>query len=173
MPLNIDLLQILLHMLNFVLLAGGLFFLLYRPVNRFLESRKAYFAEMEQKNAEQAKENERLRQEYLQKIQDADAELTEKKKKAEKELAETTAQYLREAKEKAAAIISAAEQAAEDRKEHILESAQTEIGELVISAAQKLLNDTVTPERNRMLYDEFIRLADSTVSDERSKHVRK
>ena len=42
-----------------------------------------------------------------------------------------------------------------------LDAAQTEIGELVISAAQKLLSDTVTPERDRELYDAFIRLAEN------------
>ena len=52
MPLNIDFLQIFLHMLNFVILAGGLSFLLYKPVNKFLEQRKAYFAQLEKKNKE-------------------------------------------------------------------------------------------------------------------------
>ena len=65
-------------------------------------------------------------------------------------------------------IILAAEQEAEDRKEHILDSAQTEIGELVVAATQKLLSDTVTPERNTELYDEFIRLADKTIADKRA-----
>ena len=32
MPLNIDFLQVLLHMLNFVILAGGLSLLLYKPI---------------------------------------------------------------------------------------------------------------------------------------------
>ena len=54
-----------------------------------------------------------------------------------------------------------AETEAENRKQHILDAAQTEIGELVISAAQKLLSDTVTPERDRELYDAFIRLAEN------------
>ena len=52
MPLNIDFLQILLHMLNFVILAGGLTLLLFKPVNKFLENRRAYFAEAEEKNWE-------------------------------------------------------------------------------------------------------------------------
>ena len=47
-PLNIDFLQILLHLFNFVLLAGGLTFLLYKPVNNFLEKRKEHFAEEKQ-----------------------------------------------------------------------------------------------------------------------------
>lgn len=169
-PLNIDFLQILLHMLNFVILAGGLSFLLFKPVTQFLEKRKSYYADLEKKNREDSQENEKLRQEYVKKMQDADAEISERKKAAEKELAELSTQYIREAQDKAAAIILAAEQEAEDRKEHILESAQTEIGELVVTATQRLLSDTVTPERNSALYDEFIRLAGDTVSDERSKH---
>ena len=36
-PLNIDWQQILLHLLNFVILAGGLYLLLYQPVKAFME----------------------------------------------------------------------------------------------------------------------------------------
>ena len=170
MPLNIDFLQILLHMLNFVILAGGLTLLLFKPVNKFLEKRRAYFAEAEEKNKQTAEKNEQLRLEYEKKLQDAETEILEKRKASEKERAELSTQYIKEAKEKATAIVHAAEQEAEDRKVHILESAQTEIGELVLTAAQKLVSNTVTPERDSALYDEFIRLADKNVSDERSKH---
>ena len=52
MPLNIDPVQILLHLLNFVILAGGLTLLLYRPVCRFLEERRAYFERLAAENAE-------------------------------------------------------------------------------------------------------------------------
>lgn len=173
MPLNIDFFQILLHMLNFVILAGGLSFLLFKPVNRFLEERREQFAEAEKKNRESAEENERLCAEYEQKLRDADIEISERKKNAEKEWADISAQYIKEAREKASTIILAAEQEAEDRKEHILESAQTEIGELVVTATQKLLSDTVTSERNSALYDEFIRLAEDTVAEKRSKHDNK
>ena len=76
--------------------------------------------------------------------------------------------FMEKAKETAKLIVAAAEKEAEDRKEHILDSAQTEIGELVVAATQKLLSDTVTPERNTELYDEFIRLADKTIADKRA-----
>lgn len=173
MPLNIDFLQIALHMLNFVILAGGLSLLLFKPVDRFLTQRREQFAEAERKNREESAENERLRAEYEQMLQAADAEISQRRKDAEKQWAELSVQYISEAKEKAAAIVSAAEQEAEERKEHILESAQTEIGELVVSATQKLLSDTVTAERNSALYDEFIRLADNTVAERRPKHGTK
>ena len=88
MPLNIDFLQILLHMLNFVILAGGLLILLYKPVNQFLEQRKNYFADLEKRNKESLEENKKIQMEYEKKIQEADAEIAERKKIAEKEWAE-------------------------------------------------------------------------------------
>ena len=155
MPLNIDIVQILLHLLNFVILAGGLTLLLYRPVCRFLDERTAHFEALARENSEKAKENEALRLEYEKKIRDAGEEITALRRKAENESAAAARETIDSAKEKASGIIAAAEQEAEERKSHILESAQTEIGELVIEAAQKLLNETATPERSQELYDQF------------------
>lgn len=42
-PLNIDWQQILLHLLNFVILAGGLYFLLYKPVKQFMAKREEHY----------------------------------------------------------------------------------------------------------------------------------
>ncbi len=159
MPLNIDFMQILLHMLNFVILAGGLIFLLYLPIQKFLEQRKQYFSDLEEQNRAAAEENKKLQAEYEQKLLDVEQELSEKRKANEKDMAEVSARTVKEAEQKAQAILQAAEQEAEERKTHILESAQTEISELVLSSAQRLLSDTVTPQRDSALYDEFIRLA--------------
>ena len=40
LPLNIDVVQILLHMLNFVILAGVLGLLVYKPAAKFLSERR-------------------------------------------------------------------------------------------------------------------------------------
>lgn len=169
LPLNIDFVQILLHMLNFVILAGGLSLLLFKPVCKFLDERKAHYASLEAKNKEDAEKNEAMRSEYEQKKANAELEIAEMRANAEKEMTDAAKQYISEAREKADNIISAAEDEAEKRKENILEAAQTEIGELVVTATQKLLSDTVTPERNSALYDEFIRLADKTIEEKRGK----
>ncbi len=169
MPLNIDLLQILLHALNFVILAGGLTFLLYKPVCKFLDERKAYYEDLERENEEAKAEIESMRAEYEQRIEQSEIEIADKKAEAEREMALISKNYIAEAKAKGEAIVLAAEHEAEERKEHILDAAQTEIGELVVTATQKLLSDTVTPERNSALYDEFIRLAEDTVAKKRAK----
>ncbi len=169
MPLNIDILQILLHMLNFVLLFGGLTFLLFKPVCAFLEKRAAHFEKLQQDNAEQAKENERLKTEYEQKLVEAEAEIATMRADAEKNMADVSKAYIADAKEKAASILVSAENEAEKHKEHIMETLQTEIGELVVTAAQKLLSETApgASDRNSALYDEFIRLAEGSAKDKR------
>ncbi len=168
MPLNIDLLQILLHVFNFLLLTGGLTLLLFKPIASFLAQRKQYFADAERELAEKTAANERAAAEYVAKMEAARAEIAEMRTVAEKDIADLSKAALTHAHEKAQAMIMAAEQEAEERKEHILDAAQTEIGELVVTATQKLLSDTVTPERNAALYDEFIRLAEETVKAKRT-----
>ena len=168
MPLNIDLLQILLHAFNFLILAGGLTLILFKPVEKFLNERKEYYENAEKEITEAREQNEKLKEEYDTKLKEAKEQIAEMRISAEKEIADISKASLEKAKETAKLIVAAAEKEAEDRKEQILDSAQTEIGELVVSATQKLLSDTVTPERNSALYDEFIRLADKTVADKRA-----
>ena len=168
MPLNIDIVQILLHMLNFVILAGGLTLILYKPVCKFLDERHAHFENLEKENAEKAAENERLKEEYEKKIADSEIEISELRHAAEKEAAEKTKAYIEAAREQADGIIAAAEEDAERRKVQILESTQTEMEELVIEATQKILTGSASEEHTRNLYDEFIRNADKLQPEKRA-----
>ena len=167
MPLNIDVTQILLHVLNLVILVGGLTLILYRPVVKFMNKRREQFEEEERNNAEKLKECSLLQEEYEKKLTDADEQIKARRAEAEREIAETANRYVDDAKAKADAIVKAAEKEAEARKEHALESAQTEIGELVITATQKLLADTASPEQDSKLYDEFIKTAEKSDGKEK------
>ena len=62
-PLNIDWQQILLHAFNLVILAGGLYFLLYKPVTAFMEKRQAYYAGLEADAQEKLRAAEQKEQE--------------------------------------------------------------------------------------------------------------
>ena len=167
--LGIDIVQILLHMLNFVILAGGLIFLLYKPVTKFLEDRRAHFEALEAQSAAAKAESGRLQKAYATRIQDAEVEIASLKQKAERDSAAIANSYVDAAKAKSAAIVSAAEQAAEMRRAQILDSAQTEIGELVLEATQKLLSGTADPARTGALYDEFLRRAEAEKAERADK----
>ena len=70
-PLNIDWQQILLHWLNLAILAGGLYFLLFKPVKQFMEKREAHYREMEEQAAGKLREAERIQESYRQKLEKA------------------------------------------------------------------------------------------------------
>lgn len=161
MPLNIDLVQILLHMLNFVILAGGLTLLLFKPVSKFLAERRSHFEDLEKKNREAAEEAESLKTEYESKLAGAEDEISAMRDKAEKEAADNARSVIESARQKADEIVREAESDAEARKAQILESAQTEISELVLSAAQKLVGKSEDEEHTRALYDAFLEQAEN------------
>ena len=46
-PLNIDWQQILLHVFNFVILVGGLYFLLYNPIRKFIAKREEHYRKLD------------------------------------------------------------------------------------------------------------------------------
>ncbi len=164
-PLNIDITQILLHILNLIILVGALALILYKPVCRFLKERREHYEKLEEENAAKAEECERLKNEYEKMLKESDDAALEKQRELEREAAQYAESYITEAKAKADAIVRAAEEEAESRKAHILESAQTEIGELVISATEKLMASRTSPEADSALYDEFIRTADGSEDD--------
>ena len=79
-PLNIDWQQILLHLMNFVILAGGLYFLLYKPVKAFMDKRAAYYQEQADQAAQTTQAAQQLKADYEAKLSAADDEIREEKK---------------------------------------------------------------------------------------------
>ena len=83
LPLNIDLQQIFLHMLNFVILAGGLYFILYSPVKKFMDQRAARYAEMDAAAAQKLAEAEKLAAGHQAQLAKLEDELAAARKNAE------------------------------------------------------------------------------------------
>ena len=81
-PLNIDWQQILLHLMNFVILAGGLYFLLYKPVKAFMDKRAAYYQERADQAAQTTQAAQQLKADYEARLSAADDEIREEKKQA-------------------------------------------------------------------------------------------
>ena len=86
MPLNIDWQQILLHALNFVILVGGLYFLLFNPVKKFMAKREEYCRGMEEKAEQTLREAEQLKADYASQLETADAEIDRRRAEAQRAL---------------------------------------------------------------------------------------
>ena len=104
-PLNIDWQQILLHALNFVILVGGLYFLLFNPVKKFMAKREAYYRDMEQKAQQTMEDAEKLKADYASQLETADAEIDRRRAEAQRELDVSVQQQLTDAKAQAEEIM--------------------------------------------------------------------
>ena len=113
-PLNIDWQQIILHLLNFAILAGGLYFLLYRPVRKFMDQREEHYRQME-------------------------TEAQQRLDQAQQTMKRAAQQRMDEADKQAQAILATAREAAERYHDKAVQDTQKELQELAVTAAEKLV----------------------------------
>ena len=156
-PLNIDLQQIMLHLLNFTILFGLLYILLYKPVKDFMAKRTSYYADMDSKAEDALKAAEESRMAYDEKVQSFDEEVRAERSKVNKEIAESRDRQLAAAKADAEKIVSDARTEANMEKEEIIASAQKEITDMVTGAMEKLTLEQSASDA----FDQFLDAAES------------
>lgn len=160
MPLNIDLRQICLHMLNFTILTAALYFLLYGPVKRFMDERAARYGEMERRAREQLEEAEKVRAERDAALARAGDEARELKAAALQEASDEAREQLERAKAEAAHILAQAKAEAQAERDRAMEQARGELAGLVADAAGKLLARSTSDA-----YDQFLGAAGGSAAD--------
>lgn len=155
-PLNINWQQILLHLLNFLILAVGLYLLLLKPVQKFMKQRSDHYEEQEEQAAKSRSEAEELKKEYEKRIEASAEEIdvmkTEEMKRATKE----TQEILQHAKSQAGKIISEAEKEAQVSSKKAFKNSQRELAQMVVSAAEKLMIKEHSSENDLEIYDKFL-----------------
>ena len=150
-PLNIDWQQILLHWLNLAILAGGLYFLLFKPVKQFMEKREDHYREMEEQAAGKLREAERIQESYRQKLEKAGEEIHAARQMVQQSAEEQLAQAQKQAKE----IVAQARAQAEHTKEQAMKESQRELKKLATEAAEKIAFGT-----DQDPFDQFLNLAE-------------
>ena len=151
-PLNIDWQQILLHLFNFTILFGVLYFLLYSPVKNFMQNRQRYFEDLDEQSKSDLKDAENLKAEYEKKLQTAEGEIAEMKKSALREAEEAAKLTVEESKQEAEKLIKDAKVGIEKEREKILSKAKSEISDIVASAVEKVVANPDTT----IAYDTFL-----------------
>ena len=138
-PLNIDWQQILLHLLNFAILAGGLYLLLFKPVKAFMEKRESYYQNMDSEAKQKLQDAEALKDSYTRQLDSAAQEIAQKKADAQKAIEASRSEQLKAAKDEADRILQAARANTEREHDKMLRDAQKEMADLAVTAAEKLL----------------------------------
>ena len=165
MPLNIDVQQILLHLLNFVLLFGILYFLLYSPVKKFMNSRTEQYKEADEKVKTDLEAAEAARTEYESRLAAARTEIENERQAARRSISEQSAKTIDTAKREAARIINDANKKAENDRNRIIEKASEDIADMVAEATEKIVVNSSASES----YDSFLKAALGDNKNERSE----
>jgi len=152
MPLGIDFVQILLHLFNVIILFGGLYFILFGPVKKFMDERDEHYRKIDEEKNQALEDAQQLKADYDKQLQASADQILLEKQKAIREIQELRHQKVTEAQEEARRIIKKAEGEGERRKEEIVAGAREEISNLIADAADKLLLDGDTDQ----FYDAFL-----------------
>ena len=155
MPLNIDLQQILLHWLNLAILTGGLYFLLFKPVKRFMEQREAHYRELDRQAADKLAQAEQLKLDCQAKLDRADDEIHQEKVKAQQAAQQAAQEQMEQAEEQAKHIVAKAKAEAEQSRERAIRESHKELRELAAQAARKLAGQPGTDP-----FDQFLDLTE-------------
>ena len=163
MPLNIDWQQILLHLLNFLILATGLTLLLYKPVKRFMKKREDEYAAREEKTKKALEDAERKGAEYEQRLRDANARIAEMKKAAADEADVARSEKLRAAEREAKKIVENARVKARAEHDKIIDGIGDDIRDLVDAMAGKVALSNSVDEA----YESFLKSAEEDARNEK------
>ncbi len=150
-PLNIDWQQILLHLLNFAILAVGLYLLLYKPVKQFMDKRADYYKQLGADAEEKMRSAEEIVKNNQAEIESAKAEIARMRAAEAAEAEKEAAAKLQSANAQAEEILNEARANAKAERDKIIASAQQEIAELAVSAVGKITQDSLNAS-----YDEFL-----------------
>lgn len=153
-PLNISGFQILAHLFNFAILAGGLYLLLFKPVKEFMEQREQHYQDMADRAEGKLRQAEEFNEQYKQKLNAADEEIRVLRAEMEKAAQAAAKQQLEDARAHATQIYTDAQAAARQEREKMLSDAHEELKELALMATKKLLIQSKGDP-----YDQFLELA--------------
>ena len=155
MPLNINLQQILLHALNFVILFGALYFLLYRPVKTYMDGRRTHYAKLDEDAKSALAAAEQTKETYAAQLKAVDEEIARVRAQADEELHKEADERRAQAQQQADEIVKKAHAAAAFERERVMEQARSEVSELMSAAAEKLVLSSTSDA-----YDQFLNTAE-------------
>ena len=153
---NINPDTIIFTLINTLIIFLLYFFFLHKPVMKILEERKEKIAN-EMKAAEDAQaEAEATKAEYAAKLKESKEEAAQIVSAAVKRAGERENQILAEAQQEAAALKQKAEESIELEKKKAINEIKDQISDIVIMASEKVCEKEISKSDNEALINSFI-----------------
>lgn len=155
-PVSIDWWTLVLQSLNLLIVMGGLYFLLFKPVAQIMKRREETIEGQLSHAASAKEEADRLLAEYKAQLQTAKTEAREIVDKAVKDAEEYGRTRRAEADAEAQAILERAKQEIQRERELALTAIRDEVATLAVAAASKVLGRAITKEDHEQLVRDFV-----------------
>jgi len=144
------------QIINFVILAGILTKVAYKPLLKVLEERRLKI-QGDLENAEQDKsEAAKLKQEILEKLNETRANTQSMVDKAAKLAEQTKEEILKEAREESAKLLKSAREEIEREKDKAVNELRAEVVSLSVAAAAKIIGKNIDEQVHVKLVEDFI-----------------
>ena len=157
--MELNLLDIAIHMINIVVLYVLLRLILYKPVQKFMAARTAKIeAELANATADKA-DAAAAKATMEEKLHTADAQVATYLNEHMKEANASAQNILADAQKEAQNIVAAATEQADFTRKQALEGMQAQITKLSIALASDILQREVTEQDNKSVIDSFFESA--------------
>lgn len=158
-PVSIDWWTLVLQSLNLLIVMGGLYILLFKPIAGIMKRREET-VEGQLAHAASAKEEaDKLLADYKAQLQEAKAEAREIVEKAVKDAEEYGRRMRVEADQEAQAILAKAKQDIQRERELAVAAIRDEVATLAVAAASKVLGRAIAKEDHEALVNDFVNKA--------------
>jgi F-type H+-transporting ATPase subunit b len=154
--LNFEFWSIFEAVANIIILFVLLRIFLFKPLNKMKEERTRTIQNNLDSAEKAKKEAEELRQQYEGSVSDAKEEAKNIIMKAHEDAESERAAIIKKAHEEADQKVAEADKEIENERKKVLRQAQSQIADLAIEAASKIVGANVDDEKNRRLVDEFL-----------------
>jgi len=142
--------------INFLVILAILYRLFYKPVLRFMDSRRDEIARNISEAEEARTEAAALLNEYREKLAGAEQEAQEIVARATKAGEEARLNLLEAGRDEAATLLEKARAEIQQERDEALRALRQEVATLAVMAAEKILARTVTKEDHTRLVEQFL-----------------
>lgn len=154
--LGIDWRLLIAQIVNFLILMGALTYFLYKPLVAMLEKRRAKIAESLENAERIGKDMKRVETESARLIGAARAEAQRVVDQAHAQAEKLREETLVNTRSEVAAIIAQSKLQIEAERDQLMRAVRASAAELVTAAAEKVIGEKLTAERDRALVERII-----------------
>lgn len=155
MGIEIDWVQVGIHVINVIVLYVVLRLLLYKPVMKFIKEREHKFADKVDELDGREKELDRRKDEYEKMMQEASNEAATIITNSNEMARDHAREILDNAKEHARDLVIRGKKEIDAEKVQARLDMKTEIADMAVQISEKILEREVSVEDNRKIIDEF------------------